>query len=234
MTDTRRILFWRLSLAFGLVSVAFILWFGAAMPPGGCGGDLGKRTALAAFQQARTATDMFLIFGTQGTACHREMADAMIRLNLVDLAGFIWAYTAFILLFLAALADRAPRLVSLGVMASLLAAAFDALETWTQIRIARDLTQFDAALPSLAAGYVGKFSLIAVASVAALLALDRWWQRRIKVGATVILLAALAQFLTADGSRFDPGAAISVMWTAMLIIAALNALRRPVPLSPAV
>jgi hypothetical protein len=230
MVEKRSRPFWVLCIAFGAGVIAFVVWFAGVIPTRTCTGPLpGGVSALLAFQLARTPADIETVFGPPDDPCRARMIMAMDRANRVDLVGFIATYTVFLACFFLALRRLGAHVVAgVGLIAVVASAAFDVLETATQLHITGALPGSSLSLTLLVIGSRGKFLGLAVVSTCA------GWGMFVRgkvpgrvIGSVCIAAAALVVagllWLPARPALSAGGA---IAWILMLLYALQAALRR--------
>jgi hypothetical protein len=222
--------FWVLCVVFGAGVIAFVTWFGGVIPTRTCTGALPPGvSALLAYQLARSPADIEAVFGLPNDPCRAQMITAMDRANRVDLVAFIATYTAFLACFFLALRQLGPWPVArVGLIAVIATAAFDVLETATQLHITGALPGSSPSLTLLAIGSRGKFLGLAVVSACA------GWGMIVRgklpgrvAGSVCIAAAALAVAgLLSVPARPALTAGGAIAWILMLLYALQAALRR--------
>jgi hypothetical protein len=230
MAEDRSRLFFVLCVVCAAGVIGFAVWFGGAIPNATCTGSLPRGvSALLAYQFARTPADILAVFGPADDPCRALMIAAMDRANRVDLFAFIPTYTAFLACFFLALwRPSAPAAVRVGLSAVIAVAAFDVLETATQLHITNTLPGSSLSLMLLVIGGRGKFLGLAVVSTCA-----GWMMlRRGKIVsrvAGVICIAAAAMVVVgvvSGPARAALSAGGGIAWIVMLVYALQAALRR--------
>jgi hypothetical protein len=173
--------------------------------------------------------DLIAVFSAPGGECRAPVVAAMEAMNRLDLYAFIPSYGAF--LIAAAIALTGPwrtRLALAAIGAAGLAAAGDAVETTTQLRITQDIEAAAPLLGALALGFWVKNGALGLYSaLTAAIALIPPRRR--------ILLAALGAIaaLATIGAAFDLSrvplmtACFAAFWIALLVIAAVSLIRPP-------
>jgi hypothetical protein len=229
MVGSRSRSFWLLCVLFGAGVVALVVWFGGVIPKSTCTRALPRGvSALLSFQLARTPADIEAVFGPANAPCRAAMVTAMDRANRVDLTAFIGTYSAFLACFFLALGHGRTRPAArLGLVAVAATAAFDVLETATQLHVTGALPGTGLSLTLLAIGSRGKFLGLALVSVCA------GWAMLVR-GRTVARLAGVvciaASTLVVYGlvsvpARAALSAGSAVAWIVMLLYALQAAVR---------
>jgi hypothetical protein len=230
MADKRSRRFWVLCVLCGAGVIAFVVWFESVIPTRTCTGALPQGvSALLAYQLARSPADIEAVFGPPNEPCRALMIVAMDRANRVDLIGFIATYTAFLVCFFLSLQQLSTRLVArVGLIAVIASAAFDVLETVTQLHITGALPGSSLSLTLLAIGSRGKFLGLAVVSTSA--GWSMWVRGKVPgrvTGSVCIAAAALVVAgLLAVPARPALSAGGAMAWILMLLYALQAALRR--------
>lgn len=160
---------WILCVVFGVGVLALLAWFAAVIPRQTCGGGQPKGTsALLAYQLARTAADIEVVFGPEGDPCRTAMIAALDLANKVDLIAFIAAYSGFFACFFLALMRSAfAGLARIGLVAVVFTLCCDVLETSVQLYITSSLPGSASSLVFLTIGSTGKFLGLAVIGLCA-------------------------------------------------------------------
>lgn len=123
----------------------------ACLPPG----------SVVQFELARSAADLYAIFGPPGAACHDLSKAAMDAVNALDVRAFIPTYTLFCICSALFLSRGALNPLALAAIASAFAAlAADYLETFTLLQLTRTLDDASALLGQLQLGAWGKFGAL--------------------------------------------------------------------------
>ncbi len=221
--DRRPRAWWLLAVLFGLATIGFAVWFTGVVPSTGCA--LPPRagvSALLAYQMARTPADVEAVFGAPGDACRAGMVAALDRANKVDLVGFIVTYGLFLAAFLLALArDGGGRAARVGLFLLVAGMGFDAYETATQLRISRELPGSDASLLALAIGSAGKYTMLALVSLFAGVAMLARGGTAGRIAAVGCIAGALLSLVGLADSRaialLPLGTALA--WTIMFVYA---------------
>jgi hypothetical protein len=230
--ETRRL--WVLCAGAGAGVVAFIAWFGGAIPAETCTGPPPAGvSSLLVYQFARTPADIEVVFGAEGDPCRQAMVTAMDRANTVDLFGFIATYGAFLAFFLVALLNEgAGTAARVGLVALAAAVVFDVVETATQLVITSALPGSATSLLLLTVASRGKFLGLAVACIGAGAAVfGRGGLLGRIVGVACIAGGALVLIgLAAPGTRAALSLGNAIAWLPMLVyaVAAAIGLRRRV------
>jgi hypothetical protein len=224
-------LLWVLSGVFGAGVMAFVVWFGGAIPTETCTGPLPPGfSALLAYQLARSPADIEAVFGPVGDPCRAAMIVAMDRANTVDLVGFIATYGAFLaFFFVALLRSGAGAAARVGLVAVAAAIAFDILETATQLYITGGLPGSAASLTLLALGSTGKFLALALVCACAGLAMIAHGRMPGRLAGAACLAGGLLVVLglASSSSRTLLSAGNALAWIVMLLYATASAARPP-------
>jgi hypothetical protein len=160
---------WILCVVCGAGMLALLTWFTAVVPSQTCGGGQPKGTsALLAYQLARTAADIEMVFGPEGSQCRAAMIVALDLANKVDLIAFIAVYSGFFaFFFLALMWSGDAGLARAGLVAAAFTLLCDVLETSVQLYITSSLPASASSLVFLAIGNTGKFLGLAVVGLCA-------------------------------------------------------------------
>lgn len=229
MAQTRARPWWVLCVLCGAGVIAFVVWFGGVIPTRTCTGALPQGvSALLAYQLARSPADIEAVFGPPNDPCRTWMIAAMDRANRVDLIGFIATYTAFLACFFLALRQAGPRAIArVGLIAVIASAAFDVLETTTQLYLTAALPGSGLSLTLLAIGSRGKFLGLAVVSTCAGWAM--WVRGKVPGRITGSVCIAAAAMVVAGLLSVPAWPALSaggaIAWILMLLYALQAALR---------
>jgi hypothetical protein len=168
------------------------------------------------------------VFGAADDPCRAGMVAALDRANTIDLFGFIPVYGLFLAAFLlAAMRTGGGRAAGAGLFFLVAGLAFDTFETAIQLRITGALPGSDANLMALVVGSRGKFSLLALVSLFAGLAmLTRGGLLGRLAGLGCIVSAGLtfAGLAAPSAASMLPGG-IALAWTLMLVYAVVEAIR---------
>ena len=230
MTTKRTRRAWILCVVFGVGVLALLAWFAAVIPRQTCGGGQPKGTsALLAYQLARTAADIEVVFGPEGDPCRTAMIAALDLANKVDLIAFIGMYSGFLACFFLALRRAGfAGLAGVGLVAAAVACVSDVLETSTQLYITSYLPGPVTSLVFLAIGSTGKFLGIAVAAVCAGAAMVVRGGILGRVAGAACVAGGLMVTLGLNYSPARPAlrAGIVIAWLVMSLYAAAAAMRR--------
>lgn len=211
------------TLVLGLATLALFLALGRQPEVSAVYGANEVAAAVRAFQRAETLGDLIAVFGSPPDA--RAIA-AMDALNRLDLWAFVPAYVLFLAAAAIMLAQvRSGPLLRAAIVFALIGGAADAVETAKQLRLTADWDNAAAYLP-IAHWYWLKYTALAlngfaVAGICLLAEPRRWLLGAIALAPLPCVLAAWAGL--AETRIFS--AAFAIYWIALLVVAALAALR---------
>lgn len=182
--------------------------------------------AVSAFQRAESMADITAVFGDPPGAALIAAQDAV---NTLDLYAFIPAYTLFLVAGALMLADGPRQPLAWGaIIAALIGAGADVVETLQQLRLTADLNDAAAQLPIAPMHWLKYAALgangLGVAALVLLGARKRWALGVLALGPLPCVLAVWAG--AADDARLF-SAAFALYWIALLVIACAEALRKP-------
>lgn len=215
------------TLAFGLAALAVLLAFNLlpdvadAYPYGTFG------PALSAFQRAASMDDLAGIFGASPDP--RTMA-AMTAGNRLDLYGFIPAYTLFLVSAAVMLAgDLRKPLARLAILAVIVAAIADGLETAAQLGVTTEWARAEHYLPFVApAAWTKYFALAAHALICAAMCFQAprvfWIVGVLGVLPILGVLAAALDLVRIPSLMTN---AFGAFWIALIVLAAMKTIRQP-------
>jgi hypothetical protein len=216
------------TLISGLAALVLFVAF-AMLPEMRAAADCLAAGSVVQFGLARNVQDLAAIFGASDSACRPLAVAAMDAVNRLDLIAFIPAYTAFCISAALFLADgdwRRPLAVA-AVLAALLAAAADYLETVSLLAITQNLDDAGALLSSSQLGGWSNFALLAAHALFCAGLCFVAGKRRPILGALLLLpapgVAAAAYDHVALASVMNGGFAIA--WIALLVVAAITTVR---------
>lgn len=184
------------------------------------------------FELARNVQDLEVIFGAADSACRPLAIAAMDAVNSIDLIAFIPAYTAFCIcaaLFLANGDWRRPLAVA-AVLAALLAAAADYLETTALLETTQSLDDPSGLELYLRQAQLGAWSKFALLAAHALFCAGLCFvgDRRRPILGVLLLLPAPG----VAAAAFDHVAlanlmnvAFTIAWVALIVAAGFTAVR---------
>lgn len=215
------------TLVFGLLALAVLLSFNLlpdvadAYPYGTFG------PALSAFQRASSMDDLAAIFGASPDP--RTMA-AMTAGNRLDLYGFIPAYTLFLIsggIMLAG--DLRKPLARLAILAVIVAAIADGLETAAQLRVTTEWARAEHYLPFIApAAWTKYFALAAHALICAVICFQS--DRKLWIVGVLGVIPILGVLVAALELVRMPSLmtnAFGAFWIALIVLAAIRIVRKP-------
>lgn len=218
----------RLSLAAGLIALAFSIAsvLQESAPP--CGGLPKNYAPIIAFELARTQADLDAIFGTQPDTCRADMIAAMDSINWIDVLMFVPVYGAFLIFCFAGLRTRDGTFATAALAASVIAIVSDYAENASLMNLTPAL---DAASPWFAMlPWATGVKWLALGAGCALAAMMLGWRapRRILPALLCVPGFLISVAAVIDPARFGPwlGAAIGLGWLALLAIAAMGAFAR--------
>lgn len=180
--------------------------------------------AVSEFQRAEILSDLAALFGDPPDA---GIIAAQNAVNLLDLYGFVPAYTLFLVASAAMLAGGARRALAwAAILPALIGAGADAVETVRQLQITADWPNAEAQLP-LAPWHWAKYLGLACNGLGVALIGVLGARKRYLLGVLALLplpcvLAVWSGWL--DDTRLF-SAAFALYWTAMLAIAIMEAAR---------
>lgn len=211
------------TIAFGLATLAIFVAFNLLPDVRAAYGGLSFGDALSRFQRAETIADLERVFGAPPDAARLAAMDAV---NVLDLYGFIPAYTLFLLSAAAMLANGPRRLFWLAFVPTLIGALADVWETSLQLRITADIANASAVLPVALWHWIKYFGLAVGAVATGTIGLFGTRKRFILAALAVIpLVATFAAYLGVAPIRGMTGA-FATFWIALLVIAVAEAFRR--------
>ncbi len=210
------------TLALGIVTLIVLLSLGGqpAVSAVYAQGEAGL--AVSAFQRAETPADIAAVFGSPPDPARVAAMDA---LNQLDLWAFIPAYTLFLCAAAIMLGGLRNRWTQLAILFAVVGAAADAVETWKQLQLTADLDNVAAHLP-IAPWHWVKYAALALNGVAIASLCITADSKRWVLG--VIALAPFPLVLSAYAGLSSPrlfSAAFALYWIALLVIAAVSAVR---------
>jgi hypothetical protein len=211
-----------LTLALGIATLIAFLALGAseAVRVAYPAGDISL--SVSAFQRAETVQDIALVFGYPADPARVAAMDA---LNTLDLWAFIPVYTLFLCAAAIMLGGLRNRWTQLAIVFALIGAAADAVETWKQLQLTANIANPEANLP-IAPWHWLKYAALALNGVA-ITSLCLTSERRRFVLAAIAFaafpLVALAYMGATSPRVFS--AAFAAYWIALLVIAAIEAVR---------
>lgn len=133
-----------LTLIFGLATLACFVAFRMLPEVTAIYEPSQLAAAVSTFQRAETLSDIVRVFGSP--ADERVIA-AQNALNTIDLYGFVPVYTVFLAAAAIMLGGLRNRWTQVAIVFALVGAAADAVETWKQLQVAKDIDNADAYLP---------------------------------------------------------------------------------------
>lgn len=217
MGDQRRL--WRAAAVFGVLTIATAVWFlTRGMPT--CGAP-PLASAMLDFEMATTQAQFAAVLD-----CAPRLAELDYQ-NIVDLLLFMWVYTGLLAAFM--LAAGVTRGIALGLAVVMLGGDF--IETAILRQIAAGWPQLDATLVSVLAVAVRlKFVAIGLAMLAGAARLWRVEGWGAKLTALLVVIGGIASVAIVMPAAREPASQLLVVgWLAIVIYAAVNALRSPRP-----
>ena len=133
-----------LTLIFGLATLGMFVALGSQPDVTTIYERTQVSAAVSAFQRAETLSDIAYVFGSP---VDDRVVVAQNAINTLDLYGFIPAYALFLTAAAIMLGGLRNRWTQAAILFGLLGAAFDAVETWQQLRLTADIDNADAYLP---------------------------------------------------------------------------------------
>jgi hypothetical protein len=133
-----------LTLIFGLATLGMFVALGSQPDVTTIYERTQVSAAVSAFQRAETLSDIAYVFGSP---VDDRVVAAQNAINTLDLYGFIPAYALFLTAAAIMLGGLRNRWTQAAILFGLLGAAFDAVETWQQLRLTADIDNADAYLP---------------------------------------------------------------------------------------
>ncbi|MBY0568316.1 MAG: hypothetical protein K2P70_13465 [Hyphomonadaceae bacterium] len=133
-----------LTLIFGLATLGVFVALGSQPDVTAIYERTQISAAVSAFQRAETLSDIAYVFGSP---VDDRVVAAQNAINTLDLYGFIPAYALFLTAAAIMLGGLRNRWTQAAILFGLLGAAFDAVETWQQLRLTADIDNADAYLP---------------------------------------------------------------------------------------
>lgn len=223
----------RSCFAAGLLVLGLSLLSTRQPAPRPCGSLAKNYAPIIAFELARTASDLRMLFGEPGEACREPMITYMDSINLIDVWLFIPAYGCFLVCFFLGMRARDRRLGKLGVGISILAIAGDYAENLCLMQLTPDLDPSSSWLALLPWATGVKWAALGVAAALGGVLLIRGAPARVLVlraSAAILCWAALAVTSAALASpgRFGPwlSPAIGASWLVFLIASGVEAAKR--------
>jgi hypothetical protein len=210
------------TLIFGLLTLA--LFIGLGSQPAVT--DIYQRdqvsAAVSTFQRAETPADIAVVFGTPADPRVIAAQDAI---NTLDLWGFVPAYAIFLAAAAIMLGGLNNRWTQAAIVFALIGAAADAVETYKQLQLTADIGNAEAHLPIAPWHWLKYLALglngVAIASLCFTAANKRWILGVIALAPLPLVAASYADLLSTRVFAVAFGA----YWIALLVIAALLALR---------
>lgn len=178
--------------------------------------------AVSAFQRSETVQDIALVFGYPADPARVAAMDA---LNTLDLWAFIPAYALFLCAAAIMLGGPRNRWALLAIAFGLVGAAADAVETWKQLQLTANIANPEANLP-IAPWHWLKYGALALNGVAFASLCFTLEKKRTILGLIAFApfpLVALAYMGAISPRIFS--AAFGLYWIALLVIAAMDAVR---------
>lgn len=217
MGDQKRM--WRAAAVFGVLTIATALWFLARGMPT-CGAP-PLASAMLDLEMATAQAQFAAVLD-----CAPRLAELDYQ-NIVDLLLFMWVYTGLLAAFMLAVGVR--RGAALGLAAVMLGGDF--IETAILRQIAAGWPALDPTLVSVLAVAVRlKFVAIGLAMLAGAARLRRVDGWGAKLTALLIAVGGIASVAIIPAAVREPASQILVVgWLAIVIYAAVNALRSPRP-----
>ena len=219
---------WALAtLAFGLATMALFAAF-ALLPETRAAASCLAGGSVVQFELARDSQDLARIFGAGDASCGPRIIAAMDAVNRLDLLAFIPTYTAFAIAAALFLSGGALRPLALAaIIAAVLAAAGDYLETTTLLQITQTLGAPEPLLPRSQAGAWSKFALLAAHGVFCAGLCFLAVRRRPVLGALLLLPAPAVALAAFDHVRFANvmNAAFALAWLGLLVCAIVASVR---------
>lgn len=219
---------WALTTAgFGLATIALFAAF-ALLPEMRVAASCMPAGAVVQFELARNSQDLARIFGVGEASCGPRIIAALDAVNRLDLLAFIPTYTAFGIAAALYLSGGTLRPLALAaIIAAVLAAAGDYLETATLLQITQTLGAAEPLLPRSQAGAWSKFTLLAAHGVFCAGLCFLAVKRRTILGALLLLPAPAVALAAYDHLRFANvmNAAFALAWVGLLVSAIIASVR---------
>lgn len=133
-----------LTLIFGLATLGVFVALGSQPDVTAIYERTQVSAAVSAFQRAESLSDIAYVFGSP---VDDRVVVAQNAINTLDLYGFIPAYALFLSAAAIMLGGLRNRWTQAAIVFGLLGAAFDAVETWQQLRLTADMDNADDYLP---------------------------------------------------------------------------------------
>jgi hypothetical protein len=219
----------RISLAAGMVILAFVVFSAAHPGPHVCGGLAPNYLPIIAFELARSVADLHAIFGDHPGACRTAIATAMDDTNWFDSLAFIPLYGSFLAFFFLGARDRAAGLARTGLLLTIIACEADQLENICLFHLSADPDTASVWLLRLMVATETKWVLLGMAGFIGGLILWRsgHWIARAAIlpcaaGAAVTLISITNPTLAGPTMSL----AISLGWIVFLLTDAVGAFGR--------
>ncbi len=179
-------------------------------------------TFVSAFQRSTTLADLAQVFGDPADPA---IIAAMDQLNTLDLYAFIPAYALF-LISAAFMLGGNPVLKWLAVLAAILGAGGDVVETYQQLQLTADYQNAAAHLPLIAPMHWLKYlgiglNGVVVAALCFTGASKRWILGVVSLLTLPLVAASYAGLIE---PRMFTGA-VALYWTTLLVVSMMRALR---------
>jgi hypothetical protein len=215
----------RISLAAGLLVLAVTLLSATQEPVRPCGNLPQNYAPIIAFELARSAEDLDVIFGTRGPLLERcgvLVAERMDAINLVDVLVYIPAYGVFMAFFFLGMRSRNAALGTLGFRVAIVAALADFAENACLMSLTPAVDPSSAwfALLPWATG-VKWLGLGVAAAIAAAIYVKSAGARTWNIVAALMCTAAFFSTVAAIAApaKFGPsvGLGVGLSWLAYLV-----------------
>lgn len=212
---------WTLCAVAGAAVIGITVLMGAVEGVEACDGVHSPGPVIR-FEWVRTVQDVQTLFGEE--PCRSRLAAGMDRVNRIDLAAFIPAFTLFQLFAAWALRGHGRVLATFVAMAAFVAALCDVAEDRLLLAMTAALPGQQALIDPLFWLVRAKFGLLAVAAAGLGLLLTRSAGVPRWIGYVMIACGAAALAGLADPRLLGP--AIGVAWAALLAAALIGVFRK--------
>lgn len=211
-----------LTLIFGLATLGVFVALGSQPDVTAIYERTQISAAVSAFQRAETLSDIAYVFGSP---VDDRVVAAQNAINTLDLYGFIPAYALFLTAAAIMLGGLRNRWTQAAILFGLLGAAFDAVETWQQLRLTADIDNADAYLP-IATWHWLKYLALALNGVAVTSIALTAEKRRLVLAMLAFLplpAVAIAYMEFAPVTVFS--VAFVLYWVTLLVISIIELVR---------
>lgn len=211
-----------LTLIFGLATLGVFVALGSQPDVTAIYERTQVSAAVSAFQRAETLSDIAYVFGSP---VDDRVVAAQNAINTLDLYGFIPAYALFLTAAAIMLGGLRNSWTQAAILFGLLGAAFDAVETWQQLRLTADIENADAYLP-IATWHWLKYLALALHGVAVTSIAVTAEKRRLVLAMLAFLplpAVAIAYMEFAPVTVFS--VAFALYWVTLLVFSVIELVR---------